>query len=78
MLVCGRLIGRPFRKELTYPIRIADWVALGWVAGGILITAFVPRRILENVDKLFLEEITPVGIAGPSIPPETPPGTVPA
>jgi len=23
LLVCGRLIGRPFRKELTYPIRIA-------------------------------------------------------
>jgi amino acid transporter len=61
-----------------YPIRIADWVALGWVVGGILIAAFVPRRILENVDKLFLDEITPVGIAGPSVPPDTAPGTVPA
>ena len=47
------------------------------LAGGLIITAFMPRRIVDNVDQLFLEE-TPVGVAGPSVPPEMPPEVAPA
>ena len=53
-----------------YPIRYAVWIALGWIVGGIVLAAFIPRRIIDNVDQLFLEE-APVGVAGPSVPPET-------
>ena len=55
----------------AYPIRYADWVALGWVGAGVLLVAFAPRHILDNVDQLFEGE-TPVGIAGPDIPPPEP------
>jgi amino acid transporter len=53
-----------------YPLRYAVWVALGWIVSGIIITAFVPRRILENIDTVFLDQVKPVGLAGPSTPPE--------
>jgi len=56
-----------------YPIRIAEWVALGWVGAGAIAVALAPRRILDNVDALFVGEM-PVGVAGPDVPPET--GTV--
>jgi amino acid transporter len=52
----------------AYPLRYAVWVALGWILAGIVVAAFVPRRIVDNVDQLFLGE-TPVGVAGPSVPP---------
>lgn len=57
----------------AYPVRIADWVALGWLAGGALAVAFAPRRILDNVANLFVGE-TPVGIAGPDVLPQMPSG----
>ena len=61
-----------------YPIRYADWIALGWILAGILITAFMPRRIVDSVEELYGTE-EPVGIAGPSVyPPEATPGTAPA
>jgi len=61
-----------------YPLRYAVWVALGWIVGGIILTAFMPRRIVDNVDQVFMEE-TPVGVAGPTVlPPETAPGAAPA
>ena len=53
-----------------YPIRYAVWIALGWIVAGVVVTGFVPRRILENIDRLFLEEVRPVGVAGPTVPPE--------
>jgi amino acid transporter len=53
-----------------YPIRYAVWIALGWLIGGVIVTAFVPRRILENIDELFLPELHPAGIAGPTVPPK--------
>jgi amino acid transporter len=55
-----------------YPVRYANWVALGWVLAGTIAVALAPRRILENVDKLFVGEI--VGPAGPDVlPPESAP-----
>ena len=54
----------------SYPIRYAVWIALGWLVAGIVVTAFVPRRSLENIDELFLEDVKPVGVAGPAVPPE--------
>jgi amino acid transporter len=50
----------------AYPIRYANWVAIGWVAAGVLLTAVVPRRILENTERFFaVEETTgePEGVA---------------
>ncbi|HEU5215765.1 MAG TPA: APC family permease [Gaiellaceae bacterium] len=38
-----------------YPIRSAVWIALGWIVAGIVVTAFVPRRVLDDVDRLFVE-----------------------
>ena len=53
-------------------MRYANWVALGWVLAGTLAVALAPRRILDNVDKLFVGEI--VGPAGPDVlPPEAAP-----
>ena len=54
-----------------YPLRYADWVALGWVVGGVILSALAPRRIVDNADRLFAVE-EPVGIAGPSVPPPEP------
>ena len=59
----------------AYPLRYGAWIALGWIVGGIVVTALVPRRIIDNLDQLFLEE-APVGLAGP-VPPEVLPETVP-
>jgi hypothetical protein len=53
----------------AYPVRYANRVALGWLAAGVLAVAVAPRRILENVDRLF-EGAIPVGPAGPDVPPE--------
>ena len=38
--------------------------------------ALAPRRILDNVDALFVGEV-PVGIAGPDVPPDTDSVTIP-
>jgi hypothetical protein len=46
-------------------------VIVVYIAGGALLVAFVPRRILDNVDKLFVGE-TPIGVAGPDVPPPMP------
>jgi amino acid transporter len=55
----------------AYPLRYADWVALGWVVGGVILSAIAPRRIVDNADRVFdVEE--PVGVAGPSVPPPEP------
>jgi hypothetical protein len=48
---------------------------IGWLAGGALAVAFAPRRILDNVANLFVGE-TPVGIAGPDVPPPLPSGAM--
>jgi amino acid transporter len=60
-----------------YPVRVANWVALGWLGAGLIVTALAPRRILNNVEELFVEEM-PVGIAGPDVPPPVEPAGAPA
>jgi amino acid transporter len=56
----------------AYPFRYANWIALGWLVVGGIVTAFVPRQRLVNAEKVFVEEV-PVGIAGPEVPPEPAP-----
>src|SRR5205807_3487744 len=55
-----------------YPLRYANWIALGWLAAGAAITAFVPRERLANAEQVFVEEPV-VGVAGPDVLP--PPAT---
>jgi amino acid transporter len=40
----------------AYPIRYANWIAIGWLAAGAVITAFVPRRILADTEHFFAVE----------------------
>ena len=39
----------------AYPVRYANWVALGWLAGSLIVVALMPKRILANVEQLFVE-----------------------
>jgi amino acid transporter len=51
-----------------YPIRYANWIAIGWLAAGVIVTALVPRRILEGTEHFFaVEEETgePEDVAAP-------------
>lgn len=57
-----------------YPLRYANWIALGWLAAGALLTAFIPPERLRNAERVFLEERA-VGIAGPDVPPEPVPAS---
>jgi amino acid transporter len=40
----------------AYPIRYANWIAIGWLAAGVLVTALVPKRILLNTERFFAVE----------------------
>jgi amino acid transporter len=43
----------------AYPIRYANWIAIGWLAAGVILTAVIPRRILANTEHFFgVEEET--------------------
>jgi amino acid transporter len=49
------------------PLGYGNWVALIWIALGIVLTivvSFMRPQALENADRIFVEE-EPVGIAGP-------------
>ena len=35
-----------------YPIRYANWVALGWLAAGVIAVALLPKHLLANVESL--------------------------
>jgi amino acid transporter len=39
-----------------YPLRYAVWIALGWLVAGVVVAAFLPRRIVDNVDRVFVHE----------------------
>jgi amino acid transporter len=39
----------------AYPVRYANWVALGWLGTGIIVVALLPKRVLANVESLFVE-----------------------
>jgi amino acid transporter len=47
----------------AYPIRYANWIAIGWLAAGVIATALVPRRMLANTEQFFAVEET-AGVAG--------------
>ena len=40
----------------AYPVRYANWVALGWLAAGLVVVALVPKEKLANVEQLFSED----------------------
>jgi amino acid transporter len=47
-----------FHPLPAYPIRYADWIAIGWIAVGIVVTALVTRfrpEALRDADKVFVE-----------------------
>jgi amino acid transporter len=54
----------------AYPVRYANWVALGWLAAGLVVVALVPKKKLANVEQLFSE-------GGPPPEPEPPSAAVP-
>jgi amino acid transporter len=39
-----------------YPIRYANWIAIGWLAAGVVVTTLVPRRVLEDTEHFFAVE----------------------
>jgi amino acid transporter len=56
-----------FKDPPDYPARYGNWIAVGWIVLGIIVTALVARlrpQALEDADRIFVEE-EPVGIAGP-------------
>jgi amino acid transporter len=59
----------------AYPLRYAVWIALGWIIAGIAVAALMPRRILDNLGQLFLEE-APVAAADGAFLREVPPEAV--
>ena len=38
-----------------YPVRYANWVALGWLGLGVVVVALLPKRVLANVEQLFVD-----------------------
>ena len=39
----------------AYPVRYANWVALGWLGAGLIVVAIAPKRVLANVEQLFTD-----------------------
>jgi len=54
----------------AYPVRYANWVALGWLAAGLVVVAILPKEKLANVEQLFSE-------GGPPPEPEPPSAGIP-
>jgi amino acid transporter len=57
-----------FNPLPDYPIRWGTWIALGWLAAGIVVTAWMwttRRESLDGLGQVFIEEEAPVGMAGP-------------
>ena len=62
-----------YRPLPAYPVRYANWIAIGWLLTGLLVTAWMTRnrrQALVNAGRVFVEE-QPHGLAGPV--PETGP-----
>jgi amino acid transporter len=57
----------------AYPIRYANWIALGWLAAGVLVTAFVPKRILVDTEHFFAVEEATGEPEEPALAPRTAP-----
>ncbi|MDQ2968733.1 MAG: hypothetical protein M3R37_10510, partial [Actinomycetota bacterium] len=53
----------------TYPIKYANWVALGWVAAGIVLTIYLYARYpdrLRDMERVYVEDETVVPDAVPA------------
>ena len=66
-----------FNPLPDYPIRYGTWIAVGWLAAGVVVTAWMYATkpdALGELGKVFVED-EPVGVAGPF---DVPPPTAPA
>ncbi|HEY7197877.1 MAG TPA: APC family permease [Gaiellaceae bacterium] len=60
-----------YKLPPTYPIKYANWVAIGVAAAGVVVTAlvvaFAPHR-LDDVERVYVEDetVAPTGIASPA------------
>jgi amino acid transporter len=74
ILFCFPLYFQYFKTPPPYPIKWANWAALVWIGGGIVLTIVLsqtrPDR-LRDMERVYVEDetITPVGPAGPAVPP---------
>jgi amino acid transporter len=62
-----------YRPLPPYPIRYANWIAIGWVLAGVAVTAWLAknrRAALLNADRIFVEDES-------VSPPEAPPAPTP-
>jgi hypothetical protein len=61
-----------------YPVRYANWIAIGWLAAGVLVTFWMARyrrEALVDAQRIFVEDET----VAPSRPAPVPtPGSAPA
>jgi amino acid transporter len=64
-----------YKAPPTYPIKYANWAALVWIGAGIVLTLVLsktrPDR-LRDMERVYVEDetlTTPVGPAGPAVPP---------
>jgi amino acid transporter len=63
-----------YRPLPAYPVRYANWIAIGWLLAGLVLTAWMTRNrrdALDKADRIFVEEEV-VGIGGPDVPPPHP------
>jgi amino acid transporter len=50
-----------FKTPPPYPYKYGNWIAVGWVVLGIIVTAFVAKarpQALENAERIFVEDET--------------------
>jgi amino acid transporter len=48
-----------YKQPPGYPFKYANWIALGWVAAGVLLTAYVTLRAperLADMDRVYVED----------------------
>jgi amino acid transporter len=64
-----------YKAPPTYPVKYANWAALIWIGAGIVLTFVLsktrPDR-LRDMERVYVEDetlTTPVGPAGPAVPP---------
>jgi amino acid transporter len=63
-----------YRPLPAYPVRYANWIAIGWLLAGLVVTAWMAsnrREALVAAERIFVEEEV-VGPAGPDQLPDRP------
>jgi len=66
-----------YRPLPPYPTRYANWIAIGWVLAGLVVTAYLARtrrEVLTSAGRVFVEDET-VAPAAPAAAPATTAGT---